>query len=165
MQKRPYHEWSWISNGGAGLGFDRDHLVHLLQNEIDLESLGIAEVVEARLQAAMNTRLTNLRRHPALEDRAPQGMVAELPRLGDPEQVAGQPGVEEVELRGLDGLLANVAVPRRQPVADEAGLQDRDPGARGVVGDAGVAAEAREVMQVPMTTSTCDRRAPLAGRE
>ena len=47
---------------------------------------------------AENQRLVDFGDDEALEDRPPQGVVHELAGLADPQEIAEQPGIEEVEL-------------------------------------------------------------------
>jgi hypothetical protein len=70
-----------------------------LHHDVDLEALGVAVVEQARREPPVSLRLVDLGGHPALEHLAAKGVVAKLIRRGGAQEVADQPGVEEVELR------------------------------------------------------------------
>jgi hypothetical protein len=61
---------------------------------------------------------------------------------------AARPVSKEVELRRLDQALGEVVVVGLQQEHHVAGLEDRHPGARGVVGDPGVHRELRQVEEL-----------------
>lgn len=111
-----------------------------IDEQIDLGPARLPIVKQIRLHAVVNDGLVDLRDDPAFEDSPAQRMKAKLLRGLDPQQVAGQPRVEEVQLARFDDLFADVGVPGRQPVYQIAGFQHGHPRAHGAVRDPGVAA-------------------------
>ena len=59
----------------------------------------------------------------------------------DPQQVAQEAGVQEVQLGALDQPFAEVAVMGSQEGDQKARLEDRKPSPGGGVGDAGIVCE------------------------
>ena len=98
--------------------------------------------------APMQPRLEQFRQDEGLEHGAAGGVRAKLVRRSNAQQMAEQPGVEEVQLRRLDEPLAEVAVMRAEPHDEKAGLQARQPAARGRMRDAGVARQVAEIEQL-----------------
>lgn len=132
-------------DGGARLGFGQHEARRRIQNEVDFDAALLAQVEERGRLPAMDARLVDLRRDPGLEDRAAQRVVDELIRGADAQEVAREPGVEEVQLGGLDHLGGDAAMPGGQAKDQEARLEDRQPRPGGVVRDAGVGGERGEV--------------------
>ena len=78
--------------------FDLDgiELPSAIDEQIDLGPARLPIVKKIRLHAAVNDGLVDLRDDPAFENGPPQRVEAKLVRRLDPQQVAGQAGVEEV---------------------------------------------------------------------
>ncbi|MBK6406110.1 MAG: hypothetical protein IPF66_14320 [Holophagales bacterium] len=110
----------------------------------------------------MKPRLEDLRYDPGLEQRSPKRMVDEFVGAPDPEEVAGQSGVEEVELRHLHEALPDVGVERGKPMDEKARLQEGHPRAGRVVAEAAFRPELREVQELtgPSGRETNERRKP-----
>ncbi len=71
------------------------------EEEIHLQALLIAEVIEPFPPACVYLALQNLGRHEPLENRAPPGGPVQLRLCGDPEQVARETGIADIKLRRL----------------------------------------------------------------
>ena len=76
-------------------------------------------------------------------------MCFELLFAPDAEKVTEQPGVVEVEFRGLEEALIEVAEVRADKKDDGACLQDGKPRLGGVVDDAALPRQRREVDELP----------------
>lgn len=99
--------------------------------------------------AALRTLdLASLGYDPRLEDGAAQGMGFELLRRANAKQVTHEPAVEEMQLRRLDQPLADIAEEWCNAREDVAGFEDPEPALRGVVGNARVSTELREVYEL-----------------
>lgn len=107
----------------SGFGFHGGEGPRALDDEIDFGAFAVAEERECRRQPWMHSRLQHLRGDPTLEDRAAQGVLAQLICGPDAEPVSDHAGIEEVELRGLDQSFPEVGVQGRQSPADVSGLQ------------------------------------------
>jgi len=115
----------------------------LLENEIDLHPTRLPIVLQVRLTPSMDQTFENLTGHPAFEQRTAEGVTAQLIGVPDAEETARDAGVDEVELRRLDDLLADVSMPRGEEGGDEARLKKAEPRPRCVVRNTGVTAEGR----------------------
>ena len=115
------------------------------------------------LPAVMEVRLGDLRHHVVLEDRAAQRVDGELSVLADPEEVAEEARVVEVELGAPDDPLAEVSRVRPEQEDDEARLEDGDPPARSVHRHAAVGGEGGVVEDLARAAGA-EREEPLEGR-
>ena len=78
----------------------------MLDDQVDFSAVPIPVEEQTSRFALVQPMLDDLRHDPGLEDCASQGMCAQLLRCSYANQPAGQAGVIEVQLRGLDQPLA-----------------------------------------------------------
>jgi len=71
-----------------------------------------------------------------------------LLRAADPQQIAEESRIDEVQLRRLDQAFADVPMPGRQTVGYVSSFQDRQPGPGRVVGNPCVRAERGQVQEL-----------------
>lgn len=108
----------------AGFGFTGDQAVAGLQQKVDLGTAGFAIVVQGRLMPTVGVVLVEFADHPAFEDGATQRVMPQFAGIADAEQVAGQPGIEKMQLGALDQLFADIAVPGGGQHHHETRLED-----------------------------------------
>ena len=133
---------------GAGFDFHRHGACPGANHQVDFVATVVAPEGELRLDAAVVAGLCQFRDHEVLEYGAVHGVAGQFFGAVDLQQVAEQPGVEEIELRALGQALVEVLVVRLQAEDDEARLQHGEPAPRRLVADAAVVAEAGEVEQL-----------------
>lgn len=118
-----------------------DHDVHLVAGAVPPE-------IQIAGQALVVARFQHLAEDEGFEKRPALGVGVQLLGTLDGEQPAGQARIDEVEFGGLDEPFVEVLVVGGEQENDVAGLQERDPGLGGVVGDAAVGGQGREVEEL-----------------
>ena len=132
-------------NGLPGFDFDGDEPTAQVDQRIDLSASRIAPKVDRRLAAAIGETLDEFRDDERLEDRSPQRMARQRVGIGDVEEVADQPGVQEVQARSFAQALAEVGVVRRQRNSQIPDLEDIEPPASGLLAHADIARQPAQV--------------------
>ena len=61
------------------------------------------------------------------EDSPPHGVIGQVGRLADTEQVAQQTRVEKIKLGTFDDSFGKIVKVRRQEMNDKSGLKNRNP--------------------------------------
>ena len=132
----------------AGLDFHRLQASVHLEHQIRFQPVVVAPEIQIRRQPCVEAGFQELTYHPRLEHRAAQRMQTQGSGVADAQQPARQAGIDEVQLGRLDQPLAEIAVVGWQQEHQIAGLQHRQPGACGVVGDTRLAGQGADVEQL-----------------
>ncbi len=82
-------------------------------HQVDLESLMISEVVDLLAATLIELVFDDLRRDEPFEERSEKRRAAELALGTDVEQMAREPGVDEVQFRRFDQPFTEVLIERR----------------------------------------------------
>src|SRR5690606_14041291 len=108
-----------------GLDLDAGQGAAALDHEVDLESVLVAEVVEAQVVVAPARLPTDLLDDEGLE-HLPEQLAIVVQRWSiDPEQRTRDAGVAQVQLGRLDQPAQTVAVPRRELLEQGSARQQR----------------------------------------
>ena len=120
----------------------------MFKHQVNFEAVVVAPEKQIGRQALVKAVLEHFGNDPGFKHRTARSMGLQLIGRTNAQQPAEQTAVQEIQLGRFHQALAKVAVVRRQQRHQMAGLQDREPLARGGLGDAAVSRQAVEVEQL-----------------
>lgn len=116
-----------VGHGGRRLHLDAGELVSAaLEDDVDLVAIAVPEVMEAQVVIVPARQTSQLLQDERLQELTERWSIAVERGRRVPEQGAGDSGVADVELRGLDQSAHSVAVPRRQLIHQEQAFEEGD---------------------------------------
>ncbi len=96
----------------------RDEFETVVNDDINLIAALVTPEIEVGRQSAVRTTFEEFSDHPCLEQGASLRMDEKLLHILDSDQIGGEAGIVEIELRGLGEAFAEVSVMRWKQVHD-----------------------------------------------
>ena len=112
---------------GRSLNFKCADAIDILHNQIYLSSGLVSKKAQPRLFPCIISLFQEIIYHHILKNSTSQRIIIQLFCLPDPEQIAQQSGIAEVQFRRFGQAFVYVCTPRRQHPYDIGCLQNTQP--------------------------------------
>lgn len=125
----------------AAFCFNQEERARCVHHQIYFGPSRLAVVREVSYLPRVGSCLVDLAGDPGFKDRSSQGVCAQLLGVANAEQEAQEAGVQKMQFGRFHRLFSHVPMPRRKPMAQEAGFQNRQPGSRSGLRNASVSSK------------------------